>query len=271
MELCAHCGLEWNKPVSVDEIPKIEKKLDARVLILDMEKIPMLNSTIGIYETLMYKNDEVKSNKQFWLLHDSDHYHAINNIKKFLAIEYFCSECLHGYHNKKSFEKHECCQEDCSNGSNRKQKQLKSSKIGKDLTHYLHQQSMKGGKDEVEQKLQLELDKLKEEGSAEGQDPEFIDLRRSVYTNAVEKHRYVIYDFEADVHTLTHMPNHVEADVLQVDKNNNTYEDCLTNTFRHNGYDAVEKFCDWLFTAENYNSTVIAHNQAGYDGRFILQ
>ena len=119
---------------------------------------------------------------------------------------------------------------------------------------------MEGGKDEVEQNLQLELDKLKEEGSAEGQDPDYVDLRRSVYTNAVEKHRYVIYDFEADVHTLTHMPNHVEADVLQVDKNNNTYEDCLTNTFRHNGYDAVEKFCDWLFAAENYNSTVIAQS-----------
>ncbi len=44
-----------------------------------------------------------------------------------------------------------------------------------------------------------------------------------------------------------------------------------TNTFRHNEYDVVDKFCDWLFTAENYNSTVIAHNQTGYDGRFILQ
>ena len=117
---------------------------------------------------------------------------------------------------KKAFEKHECCQEDCL--SSRKQKQIKSSKIGKDLTHYLHQQSMRGGKDEVEQQLQLELDKLKEEGLAEGQDPDHADLRRSVYTNAVEKHRYVIYDFEADVHTLTHMPNHVEADVLQVDR-----------------------------------------------------
>ena len=36
MELCAHCGLEWNKPVSFDEIPKIKKKIDARILILDM-------------------------------------------------------------------------------------------------------------------------------------------------------------------------------------------------------------------------------------------
>ena len=126
---------------------------------------------------------------------------------------------------KKSFDEHECCQEANCKGSNKKQKQNKSSKIGKDLTHYLHRQSMKGGKDEVEQKLQLELDMLKEEGLAEGQDqtsPEdwlsYAELRRSIYTNQVEKHRYVIYDFEADVHTLTHMPNHVEADALQVEK-----------------------------------------------------
>ena len=83
---------------------------------------------------------------------------------------------------------------------------------------------MKGGKDEVEQKLQQELDKLKEEGVAAWEDPDYIEHRRLAYTNIVEKHRYVIYDFEADVHTLTHNPNHVEADVLQVDKNNNTYE-----------------------------------------------
>ena len=130
---------------------------------------------------------------------------------------------------------------------------------------------MKGGKDEVEQLLQQEIDKQKAEGSAAWEDPEYIDSMRGVYANTVEKRRYVVYDFEADVHTLRHMPNHVEADVLHVDKNNYTYEDCLKNTFRHNGYDAVEKFCDWLFTKDNYNSTVIAHNQAGYDGRFILQ
>ena len=133
---------------------------------------------------------------------------------------------------------------------------------------------MKGGNDEVENKLQLELDKLKDDGKAEWHDislrEQYIEKRKETFTNTVEQHRYVIYDFESDVHTLTHMPNHVEADVLHVDKNNNTYEDCLTNTFRHNGYDAVDKFCDWLFTAEHLNTTVIAHNQAGYDGRFIL-
>ena len=83
MELCAHCGLEWNKPVSFDEIPKIEKMIDANILILDMEQIPVLQTTSSIYNSLMYKNDDVKSNQLFWLLHDNNHYHSINNIKSF--------------------------------------------------------------------------------------------------------------------------------------------------------------------------------------------
>ena len=70
-------------------------------------------------------------------------------------------------------------------GVKRKQKQIKSSKIGKDITHYLHKQSMKGGKDEVEQKLrlQIELDKLKEEGSAKWEDTEYIEnMRKNIQT-----------------------------------------------------------------------------------------
>ena len=33
----------------------------------------------------------------------------------------------------------------------------------------------------------------------------------------------------------------------------------------------MDKFCNWLFTEEHSNSTVIAHNGAGYDCKFILQ
>ena len=29
-------------------------------------------------------------------------------------------------------------------------------------------------------------------------------------------------------------------------------------------------FCEWLLTKESANSIAIAHNQAGYDGKFIL-
>ena len=49
---------------------------------------------------------------------------------------------------------HQCV--DCEEGvfTKRKKKQVKSDKIGKDITQYLHSKEMKGGKDEVEFKIQ---------------------------------------------------------------------------------------------------------------------
>ena len=85
-----------------------------------------------------------------------------------------------------------------------------------------------------------------------------------------EHQTYIIYDFESDVHTLTHKPNHVDADTLTVGDSHD-YNDCKRNTFTYSGYDSVDKFCSWLFTDDHSHSTVIANNQAGYDGRFILQ
>ena len=49
------------------------------------------------------------------------------------------------------------------------------------------------------------------------------------------------------------------------------YEDCKIESFSYNGYDAVNEFCNWLFSGKITNATVMAHNQAGYDGRFIFQ
>jgi hypothetical protein len=36
------------------------------------------------------------------------------------------------------------------------------------------------------------------------------------------------------------------------------------------GYNCVDDFCEWLFTEENRNTTVMAHNGAGYDFKFIF-
>ena len=84
--------------------------------------------------------------------------------------------------------------------------------------------------------------------------------------------RYIIYDFETDTHTGVHKPNHVEVDILKIDEQQtHGYNNCLIDSFGINGYKCEEEFCDWLFTKENQNSTVIAHNGAGYDNKFILQ
>jgi DNA polymerase III epsilon subunit-like protein len=84
--------------------------------------------------------------------------------------------------------------------------------------------------------------------------------------------KYIIYDFETDTHTDIHKPNHVEVDVLEIDENQtHDYQDCLLENFGIKGYGCENKFCDWLFSQQNAGSTVIAHNGAGYDNKFILQ
>ena len=72
-------------------------------------------------------------------------------------------------------------------------------------------------------------------------------------------------DFETDTHTGVHQPNHVEVDVLKIGDRGAThdYEKRLKTSFGINGYGCDVKFCDWLFSDENCNSSVIAHNGAG--------
>ena len=85
----------------------------------------------------MYKNNSVKTPTQYYLLYDNEHYHTINNVLVFLAGDYFCPCCLQGFNNRKAYTKHECV--DCDEGvfTNRKKKEVKSSKVGKDITLFM--------------------------------------------------------------------------------------------------------------------------------------
>jgi hypothetical protein len=81
---------------------------------------------------------------------------------------------------------------------------------------------------------------------------------------------FIIYDIETDTHTDTHKCDHVEVDVLEIDQNlTHDYNKCLQVQFGFNGYYCENQICDWLFTANNIKSTVIAHNGAGYENTFI--
>ena len=59
------------------------------------------------------------------------------------------------------------------------------------------------------------------------------------------------------------------VNVLEIDETHN-YTKSLVEQKMFYGYDCLGEFCEWLLSPENANSTVIAHNQAGYDGKFIL-
>jgi hypothetical protein len=58
--------------------------------------------------------------------------------------------------------------------------------------------------------------------------------------------------------------------VLQVTADHD-YAGSVVEEVRFSGYKCMDQFCDWLFTSKNANSTVFAHNAAGYDNKFVLK
>ena len=130
-ELCEGCGMEWDKTVSFDEIPLVEQKLNVNILIFDIDAVPMMRTTTSIDQSLIYKNSEIESGTQYYLLHDSEqeHYHAINNINGFLAAHYFCPSCLRTFHNFKAKQEHQC--QECENDTFTKKKIILTHRLVK--------------------------------------------------------------------------------------------------------------------------------------------
>ena len=51
--------------------------------------------------------------------------------------------------------------------------------------------------------------------------PELLRKKATVVYREAEHPTYIVYGFEADVHTLTHKPNHVDVDALTVGNTHN--------------------------------------------------
>jgi hypothetical protein len=206
----------------------------------------MLGSNVNIFNLLMYKSEN-RHREHYFLLYDNinEHYDCITDIKKFLAVRFFCFNCFKGFTHRNDFEKHEC---DTNLSKKKKVDKRTEFKMVKELSHYLTKGFTKGSEEEIEA------------------------VKTEAAKNKILQPRYIIYDFETDTHTNIHTPNHVEVDVLKIDEGlTHNYESCLVESFGIPGYNCEAKFCDWLFNERNSNSTVIAHNGAGYDNKFILQ
>ena len=202
---------------------------------------------MNIYESLVYRSTYDENYNQCWLLLDGNHYNVITNIKGLVASDDFCQKCFFCFgRNKTSFDKHEC-------NSVLDKPHKTNNRICKDAAHYLQSKFCKGSKEELESRMNSNKNV--------NMIPKIIET--------VNNPRYIVYDFETDTHTNIHKPNLCIASVIKV-ADDGTYESSLKETVTFSGYDCCAKFCDWLFTSENSNSTVIAHNQAGYDGKFIL-
>jgi hypothetical protein len=103
-------------------------------------------------------------------------------------------------------------------------------------------------------------------------------------TDKVKQPLYIVFDIETDTSTLRtpsnvsnrrnpnqylHRPMHIEVDIIRPSENHE-YEDSLIEKLSFPGYNCIDDFCRWLFNDKsNMNATVMAHNGAGYDSKFI--
>jgi hypothetical protein len=123
----------------------------------------------------------------------------------------------------------------------------------KDVAHYMKAAYVNGSKEEIEAKCI-------------GRHPD----KQMAIEYGIKYPKYIIFDFECDTHTNIHKPNHVEVAILEVHKTH-SYEQSLEEWKTFEGYGCENKFCEWLFSDENNGATVMAHNGAGYDNKFILK
>ena len=241
-QLCQSCCMNWDEQVGIDQIPIVEAILKCNIYVIDIDNLPMMATTLTIYESLLYKARYTENYTQCWLLFDNNHYNVITNPKGFLCIDYFCPKCCGCFHHKNAFESHTCSE----STEDKHSKDARDKKFYKDAAHFLHADICKGSKEEVDSKN----GKLK-----------IIDK--------IEHPTYIIYDFETDTHSNIHKTNLCIATKLKV-RDDHSYEKSVIETKYFYGYDCLDEFCKWLFQPANSNSTVIAHNQAGYDGKFVL-
>ncbi|GFU02937.1 DNA_pol_B_2 domain-containing protein [Trichonephila clavipes] len=71
--------------------------------------------------------------------------------------------------------------------------------------------------------------------------------------------KLIFFDFETDQTTGEHVVNFAVAQYLD------------GTEFVCEGYDAIDKFCKYLFSPQHKGFTAIAHNMKGFDGQFILR
>ena len=111
--LCNKYNYTWDTEVSIDQIREIEEQNQGlNVFVLDANNIPLLNTTINLANSLLYKSDYNEENTQCWLLFNNGHFDVITNIEAFLAVRHLCRRCLKTFLHKDDFIAHTCGNKD---------------------------------------------------------------------------------------------------------------------------------------------------------------
>ncbi len=261
-DLCNQCNFEFDKMVSVEDLHSIEEALDENIYVLNMRDLPIKNTDITVRNHLLYGyNTKNRNTKAHWLLLDqvNEHYYVISDIRKFFSARHFCDKCFRCIKCENTYNKH--IESLCDSFADTTIQPVDNGKqIAKDCGRYMRGDTLHGSDEQIEERNN-NTKRSKEEIEDEIKHP-----------------TYIIFDFETDTNQkldeagdrFLHTPNHAEVSIVKV-ADSHSYADSLIDTHSFPGYGCLDKFCKWLFTPENRGSTVMAHNGAGYDYKFILK
>ena len=146
--LCNKFNYIWDTQVSFDQIIEIEEQYKGlNIYVLDVNNLPLLNTTIHLATALLYKSEYSEDNIQCWLLYNNGHFDVITKIEAFLAVRHLCNRCLKTFLHKDDFTCHECLNADDSV----KIKNTPKHKINflKDAAHYLRRGYSLGSDQEI--------------------------------------------------------------------------------------------------------------------------
>jgi hypothetical protein len=110
-ELARKCKLnmDMKMTISLPTIGIVEQALDINIYVISLSNIPILGSSINIWDILLYKSDDRGKEKYFLLYDDiAEHFDAITNIKAFMACDHFCFKCFKTFTDHDAFDNHEC-------------------------------------------------------------------------------------------------------------------------------------------------------------------
>jgi hypothetical protein len=266
-DLAKKCNLNLGVPVDFLQIPIIEEKLNINIYVLDRHDSPLFGVSAVIWNKLVYKSEDRKTEKYF-LEYDreNNHYNAITKVGAYLACAGgFCETCFRCFTKCDGAKKHIC------DNVKKKRYRTNNRRMKDELAHYLKGTFTRGSKQEIED---IE-GRYKKKEQIEEKTDELLHPRIIIYDiesgQGCDEEKEIKNGKETIVRH-KHEANHLEVDVLQIDEElTHEYETCLIDTVAFNGYSCIHEFCGWLFSEKNRHSTVIAHNGAGYDHKFILQ
>lgn len=119
MELCMRCCFSWDDKVATEDIHVVEMAINKedhdqyQFCVSDADNLPHHGRRGCMIDRLMYKGIDAV-NKE-WLLYDNGHFFAITDIKQFLGVDVFCSNCFGCFPKAEQAEGHDCT---CSGGCN---------------------------------------------------------------------------------------------------------------------------------------------------------